>query len=576
MSALRPFLRLFRRHPWRLLLGVLLAIVTLLASIGLLALSGWFLAASSLAGLAGLYSFNYMLPAAGVRGAAIARTAARYFERLVSHDATFRVLQHLRVFTFSRLIALAPGQLAAFRQGDLLNRFVSDVDTLDHLYLRVIAPLAGAFVVIVVVTLGIGLVDVRLALVLGGVMLAALVAMPPLFYRLGAPAGRAIALQGAAWRLRLMQWLSGQAELTLYGLAAGWRQQLDIDERRWQAAQRQQQRLQALSQSLLLLLSGATVTLLLWISAGGLAHDASPGALIALVVFCALAAFEALAPVAGAFLPLAQVIAAAERVNALIDQTPTLAFPAASTSDAGSLAVAIDQVSFHYPQRPDAVLDQLSLSVRAGERVALLGPTGCGKSTLLALLTRAWEVDSGSIRLQNLALRDWDARSLRQRISVVTQRVHLFNQTLRDNLRIARPDASDAQLSDVLRQTGLARLLEGDEGLNAWLGDGGRPLSGGELRRLAIARALLHDGDLWLLDEPTEGLDATTERHILALLQQVTAGKTLIMVTHRLSGLDALDRICVMENGQIVEQGTHQELISKAGRYWHFQQRFAL
>ncbi|WP_312158527.1 ATP-binding cassette domain-containing protein, partial [Pantoea piersonii] len=120
------------------------------------------------------------------------------------------------------------------------------------------------------------------------------------------------------------------------------------------------------------------------------------------------------------------------------------------------------------------------------------------------------------------------------------------------------------------------RLLESEEGLNAWLGEGGRPLSGGELRRLAIARALLHDGDLWLLDEPTEGLDAATEHQILALLQQVTAGKTLIMVTHRLSGLDALDRICVMENGQIAEEGTHHELISKEGRYWHFQQRFAL
>ncbi|HAB23428.1 MAG TPA: cysteine/glutathione ABC transporter ATP-binding protein/permease CydC, partial [Pantoea sp.] len=211
-----------------------------------------------------------------------------------------------------------------------------------------------------------------------------------------------------------------------------------------------------------------------------------------------------------------------------------------------------------------------------GERVALLGPTGCGKSTLLALLTRAWDVEAGSITLQEVALRSWDEKSLRQRISVVTQRVHLFNQTLRENLRVARPDASDAQLSEALRQSGLTRLLESEEGLNAWLGEGGRPLSGGELRRLAIARALLHDGDLWLLDEPTEGLDATTEQQILALLQQVTAGKTLIMVTHRLSGLETLDRICVMENGQIVEQGAHHELISKEGRYWHFQQRFAL
>lgn len=574
MSALRPFLRLFLRHPWRLSLGVLLAIVTLLASIGLLALSGWFLAASSLAGLAGLYSFNYMLPAAGVRGAAISRTAARYFERLVSHDATFRVLQHLRVFTFSRLIALAPGQLATFRQGDLLNRFVGDVDTLDHLYLRVIAPLAGAVVVIVVVTLGISLLDVGLALTLGGVMLATLLLLP-LFYRLGAPAGRAIAQQRAQWRLRLMHWLSGQAELAIYGLSDRWRAQLDRDEARWQKAQ-QQQRLQALSQSLLLLISGATVTLLLWMSADSLTRDASSGALIALVVFCALAAFEALGPVAGAFLPLAQVIAAAQRVTGIIGQTPAIRFLASATSAAGSLSVAIDQVTFRYPHRPEAVLEGFSLQVRAGERVALLGPTGCGKSTLLALLTRAWDVEAGSITLQEVALRSWDEKSLRQRISVVTQRVHLFNQTLRENLRVARPDASDAQLSEALRQSGLTRLLESEEGLNAWLGEGGRPLSGGELRRLAIARALLHDGDLWLLDEPTEGLDAATEQQILALLHQVTAGKTLIMVTHRLSGLETLDRICVMENGLIVEQGAHHELISKEGRYWHFQQRFAL
>ena len=575
MSALRPFLRLFLRHPWRLSLGVLLAIVTLLASIGLLALSGWFLAASSLAGLAGLYSFNYMLPAAGVRGAAISRTAARYFERLVSHDATFRVLQHLRVFTFSRLIALAPGQLATFRQGDLLNRFVGDVDTLDHLYLRVIAPLAGAVVVIVVVTLGISLLDVGLALTLGGVMLATLLLLP-LFYRLGAPAGRAIAQQRAQWRLRLMHWLSGQAELAIYGLSDRWRAQLGRDEARWQKAQQQQLRLQALSQSLLLLISGATVTLLLWMSADSLTRDASSGGLIALVVFCALAAFEALGPVAGAFLPLAQVIAAAQRVTGIIGQTPAIRFPASATSAAGSLSVAIDQVTFRYPHRPEAVLEGFSLQVRAGERVALLGPTGCGKSTLLALLTRAWDVEAGSITLQEVALRSWDEKSLRQRISVVTQRVHLFNQTLRENLRMARPDASDAQLSEALRQSGLTRLLESEEGLNAWLGEGGRPLSGGELRRLAIARALLHDGDLWLLDEPTEGLDAATEQQILALLHQVTAGKTLIMVTHRLSGLETLDRICVMENGQIVEQGAHHELISKEGRYWHFQQRFAL
>lgn len=576
MSALRPFLRLWQRHPFRLTLGIVLAIVTLLASISLLTLSGWFLAASSVAGVAGLYTFNYMLPAAGVRGAAIIRTAARYAERLVSHDATFRVLQHLRVHTFGRLMALSPGQLSLFRQADLLNRFVADVDTLDHLYLRVISPLTGAFVVIVVVTLGLSLIAVPLALTLGGIMLGTLVLMPALFYRLGSPAGIAIARGRARWRLQLTQWLSAQAELTLYGASQQWRRQLDADEQRWQQAQRQQQHLQAAAQSLLLLISGVTVTLLLWLGAATISDQQLPGSLIALVVFCSLAAFEALAPIAGAFLPMSQVIAAAQRVSEVIDQPPAIAFPAASAAQPGSLTVRIDQLDFSYPGRPEKVLNGCCLTVNAGERIALLGPTGCGKSTLLALLTRGWESQHGTISLNDRRIADWSESELRQRISVVTQRVHLFSQSLRDNLLLACPDASDERLIRALNDVGLQRLLKNPEGLNAWMGEGGRPLSGGELRRLALARALLHDGDLWLLDEPTEGLDATTEQHILALLQQLTAGRTVIMVTHRLSGLEAMDRICVMDNGEIIEQGSHAELISKAGRYWRFRQRIAL
>ncbi len=576
MNDLLPFLRLFSRHPWRLGLGVVLAIITLLASIGLLTLSGWFLAASSLAGVAGLYTFNYMLPAAGVRGAAITRTAARYFERLVSHDATFRVLQHLRVFTFGKLIALAPEQLARFRQGELLNRFVSDVDTLDHLYLRVISPLIGAAVVIVVVTCGLALLDVPLALLLGGIMLLTLLLMPPLFWRLGTSAGHQIAQHQAIWRMQLTHWITGLSELKIYGAAHLWRAQLDREELNWQQAQRRQHRLQALAQSLLLVISGATVTLLLWISANGVGGNTAPGAFIALFVFCGLAAFEALAPVAGAFLPLSQVNSAAKRVQEIIEQPAAIHFPHAKISSASGINLKMENISFSYPQRPEPVLQHFSLSLNAGEHLALLGPTGCGKSSLLALITRGWETQQGSISLNDSEIALWDEASLRSRISVVTQRVHLFSQTLRDNLLLAKPDASDEQLVDALNKVDLAHLAEHNEGLNAWMGDGGRPLSGGELRRLAIARALLHDGDLWLLDEPTEGLDASTEQQILTLLQHVTRGKTLIMVTHRLSGLDAMDRICVMDQGQIIESGSHAELISKAGRYWRFHQRFTL
>ncbi|RKQ39684.1 heme ABC transporter ATP-binding protein/permease CydC [Enterobacter sp. R1(2018)] len=572
MRALLPYLALYRRHIWLLSLGVVLAIVTLLASIGLLTLSGWFLSASAVVGVAGLYSFNYMLPAAGVRGAAITRTAGRYFERLVSHDATFRVLQHLRVFTFSKLLPLSPAGLARFRQGELLNRLVADVDTLDHLYLRVISPLVGAFMVIAVVTFGLSFLDVRLALTLGAILLATLLFLPPLFYYAGKPTGEALTVQRGQYRQQLTAWLQGHAELTIFGATKRYREQLDATEFGWQEAQRRQSELTALSQAVMLLIGGLAVVVMLWMAAAGVGGNTSPGALIALFVFCALAAFEALAPVTGAFQHLGQVIASALRVTQITSQRPEVTFVTGAPETFAQVSVAIRQVGFTYPQQPQSALNNITLAVEAGQHVAVLGRTGCGKSTLLQLLTRAWDPQQGEIQFNGRPLRELDENTLRAATSVVPQRVHLFSATLRDNLLLAAPLASDERLSAILERVGLEKLLS-DAGLNSWLGEGGRQLSGGELRRLAIARALLHDAPLMLLDEPTEGLDAETERQILDLLAEVTAGKTVLMVTHRLRGLTHFDSIIVMDNGQIIEQGNHAELMATGGRYYQFHQR---
>lgn len=572
MRALLPYLALYKRHKWLLTLGVVLAIVTLLASIGLLTLSGWFLSASAVVGVAGVYSFNYMLPAAGVRGSAIIRTAGRYFERLVSHDATFRVLQHLRVFTFSKLLPLSPAGLARFRQGELLNRMVADVDTLDHLYLRVISPLVGALVVILVVTFGLSFLDGTLALTLGGIMLLTLFLLPPLFYRAGKPTGEQLTHLRGRYRQQLTSWLQGQAELTIFNASTRYREQMEQTEVNWHDAQRRQSELTALSQALMLLIGGLAVIAMLWLAAGGIGDNTQPGALIALFVFCALAAFEALAPVTGAFQHLGQVIASALRLTQIIDQKPEVTFPQTEATVPTQVALRFENVTFSYPEQAQAALSDIALQVNAGEHIAILGRTGCGKSTLLQLITRAWDPQQGAILLNEQPLSNLGEPTLRRAMSVVPQRVHLFSATLRDNLLLARPDASDAELSAVLEQTGLGKLLE-ESGLNSWLGEGGRQLSGGELRRLAIARALLHDAPLMLLDEPTEGLDATTESQILDLLAELMRDKTVLMVTHRLRGLARFNRIVVMDNGQIIEQGTHAELLSQQGRYYQFKQR---
>ncbi|MCE9899831.1 heme ABC transporter ATP-binding protein/permease CydC [Raoultella terrigena] len=572
MRALLPYLALYKRHIWLLMLGVVLAIVTLLASIGLLTLSGWFLSASAVVGVAGIYSFNYMLPAAGVRGAAIIRTAGRYFERLVSHDATFRVLQHLRVFTFSKLLPLSPAGLARFRQGELLNRIVADVDTLDHLYLRVISPLVGALVVILVVTAGLSILDVTLALTLGGIMLLTVLILPPLFYRAGKPAGECITQMRGQYRQQLTAWLQGQAELMLFNASDRYREQLEKTEQRWQDGQRRQAELTALSQALMLLIGGVAVIAMLWLTSAGVGGNSQPGALIALFVFCALAAFEALAPVTGAFQHLGQVIASARRITQITEQPPEVSFAQSADQTFSRVALTLNQVTFSYPQQPTAALENISLQVSAGDHIAILGRTGCGKSTLLQLLTRAWDPAQGEILLNDQPLAQLNETTLRRAMSVVPQRVHLFSATLRDNLLLAAPQASDAHLVNILERVGLGKLLD-DSGLNSWLGEGGRQLSGGELRRLAIARALLHDAPLMLLDEPTEGLDATTESQILDLLAEVMKEKTVLMVTHRLRGLARFNQIIIMDNGKIIEQGSHAELLAQQGRYYQFKQR---
>ncbi len=572
MRALLPYLTLYKRHKWMLTLGIVLAIVTLLASIGLLTLSGWFLSASAVVGVTGIYSFNYMLPAAGVRGAAITRTAGRYFERLVSHDATFRVLQHLRIYTFSKLLPLSPAGLARYGQGELLNRVVADVDTLDHLYLRVLSPLVGAFVVIVVVTLGLSVLDLTLAITLGGIMLLTLFILPPLFYQAGKSTGQNLTHLRGQYRQQLTSWLQGQAELTIFGASDRYRTQMETTELQWHEAQRRQSELTALSQAVMLLIGALAVVMMLWMASGGVGGNTQPGALIALFVFCALAAFEALAPVTGAFQHLGQVIASALRITELTEQKPEVTFPDTDATVSEQITLTLREVSFSYPGQTQKALDTLSLLAKPGEHIAILGRTGCGKSTLLQLLTRAWDPQSGEILINDHPISTLNEAALRQCISVVPQRVHLFSATLRDNLLLAAPHASDEALSGMLCRVGLEKLLEGD-GLNAWLGEGGRQLSGGELRRLAIARALLHDAPLMLLDEPTEGLDATTESQMLELINDVMRNKTVLMVTHRLRGLSRFNQIIVMDNGHIIEQGNHADLLARQGRYYQFKQR---
>lgn len=565
MRVLLPFLRLFRRQWLMMSIGLLLTIITLAAGIGLLSLSGWFLSASAVAGLAGV-GMNYFTPAGGVRGFSIARTASRYGERLTTHEATFRILTDLRQWAWKSLLPLSERNLAGMRRADLLNRLVADIDTLDHLYLRLLTPLTAFAVMLVALLFFIGWFDWSLALILCGGLLLAWLLLPLVFYRLGKMPGMAVLNGRRQYRINLLSWLAGQAELALFGANSSQRAKLDNDETDWLASQRTMASVTGLSQAALILFHGVILLLILWFAADGVGSDIPPGPMMALPVFCALAVFEMMMPLAGAFQHLSSCLLAAERVSELTAQQADIVFPHQSDARVTAGAISLQHIQFGY-QAEQPILRELNLDIAAGSKVALLGKTGCGKSTLLSLITRQWQPDSGQIRLDGTAITQFDETSLRNAMTVVSQRVALLSGSLRDNLQMALPEkVSDERLADVLTQVGLAHLLEG-KGLQAWVGEGGRQLSGGEQRRIGVARALLRDAPILLLDEPTEGLDRRTEQEILKLLFAHAEGKTLLMISHRLTGMAQMDAIHLLDGGQIRASGTHQQLLQSEPAY---------
>ncbi|UAB71605.1 cysteine/glutathione ABC transporter ATP-binding protein/permease CydC [Vibrio sp. SCSIO 43132] len=566
MRDLLPYLKLYKKHWFGLSLGMLLAFATLFASIGLLTLSGWFIAASAVAGLTiARETFNYMLPGAFVRGFAMSRTAGRWGERVVSHNATFKLLTDLRIFFYEKLTPLIPGKVANIRDADLLNRLVADIDAMDHVYLRLISPLVVSVLGIASLTLFLCWFDPVLGLTLGGILLALVLIWPVIFYKLGKLNGQQLTLNKSELRIATLDWLQGHSELVLFGVESRYRDNIDSKQSALMENQAKHARITGLASSLLMLASGLTLVLMLWIAADGVGGRA-PDPFIAMIAFATMASFEILMPVAGAFQYLGQTVTSARRLNEIIHADPEVQFVTNETPQPDKFDIQLSDVTFGY-EADAPVLNNLDLHVGHGQKVAIVGQTGSGKSTLLQLVTRIWDAQSGQVAIGGRDVKQWSESALRTSTSVVSQRVDVLNGSLRDNLTIALPDAEDAQLIDVLEQVGLSKLNE-DKGLDTWLGEGGRQLSGGEKRRIGIARAVLRQSPIVLMDEPTEGLDKQTEQQMMQLFDKHFSDKTVIFITHRLVGLEKMDLVCLMEQGQFIETGSHADLIREQGRYY--------
>ncbi len=536
MSALLRIMALWRGRAGWLALGVAMSLGALIAGVGLMTLSGGLVAGGGALVIAPL-TLRLLWPS---------RVALRYLERLTTHGAMFRALADLRVWFFRGIAASSAGGLGFRHAGDLLARLVQDVEALDGLYQRVIVPLAGAVLLLPVVLIVIGRTDPLLALIVALLFAASGFALPAVAARAAAGAGQRLAAGGSALRVASLDALHGVREVRAFGAEGRMLAAVQAREATLLAAQRDLAGRSAWAGAAAFLCAQAGILAVL-VAAG--AHPAAA----ALLAFLAVAAFEAVGGLPRAGVSAGQAIAAARRVLGAADGAAPVPEPARPAAPPKGSALKFEAVRFAWAADRPPVFDGLTLDVPQGARVALLGPSGAGKSTLAALALKVAAPQAGRILLGGVDIATLAAAGVRQRIGWLSQTTHLFDDTVRNNLLLARPDADDAALWAALDAARVAEVVRAlPEGLDAWVGEQGAQLSGGQGRRVALARALLSPAPVLILDEPCAGLDADTERAFLATLNEVADGRTVVLIAHRLTGVERLDRIFRLSAGRAV------------------------
>jgi len=566
----RPLIGQFLLHRRRIGLGAVMGLLTLLSGIGLLSVAGWFLTAAAVAGLTagGAAAFNFFFPSVGVRLFAFVRTLSRYGERVFSHDATFRILESLRVWFYRQVEPMAPGILSKYRSGDILNRLVEDIDTLDQLYLRFFSPVLSALFIGLCLTALLFFFDANMALSALGFMAAGGLAVPLAMRRLGDDTGKDLSRKSTDLRNRIVEGIQGLPEILAYGAAETYLSEIRSDDKALLEAQFRMSRLTGLSNALITLISGLAVIVTTYLAVGLTVKGEMDGATLAFATLAVMAAFEAIFPLPVAFQYFGRTRAAGKRVLAFGDKKPAVTFRTRSTTLPEQFDIYFDNVGFRYHPVAPPALSRVSFRLGHGRRMAVIGPSGSGKSTLARLLTRFWDPDTGRILMGGKEIRDLCEADLRRNVSMVSQRAHIFHASIRDNLLIAKPDATSTEMERVLEQVHLLDWVRSlPKGLDTWLGEAGRLLSGGQARRLALCRLFLHDAPVWILDEPTEGLDRITEQKLIGAILGAAAGKTLIWITHRLVEVEKMDRILLLDSGRVVAQGSHDNLMAEIDDY---------
>lgn len=547
MKSILAFRTLFIGQAKGLLLALLLSLVTLGAGVALLGTSGWFITAAALT-TAGL-GFNLFVPSALVRAFSFIRILARYGERLAGHDATLRLLSDIRGWLFARLFPRLPFSDRSLRHGDLVSRLTADVDALDTAFLVAIGPIAAAIAIGGTLTAVLAWLLPGAALVYGLCFAIAVLLVPTGLVLASRRAGSDVVTRAAAARAAVLDGIEGHADLTLFGALGATQTRFRNTAERLSAARLSLATLTALAGFGVQALAAIALVGSLWLGLQAFASAQVEGPVLAGLLLAIAGSFEATSTIVRSVGKLTTAMAAAERLTAIADSPITIADPATPEPLPSHLTLDIDNISFNYPGGPP-VLSHLSLSVAPGDHVAITGASGGGKSSLLALLLRLAEPQSGRITLGGINLPALRQADVHASMALLSQDSPLFNDTIRANLLIARPAADDGALWAALTAAGIEPFVRAlPHGLDTLVGEGGRTVSTGQARRLCLARTLLSNAKILLLDEPTTGLDRTAEVAFFETLRQAATGRTVILVTHAAIPDGTVDRVLTLRNG---------------------------
>ncbi|MFP3363731.1 thiol reductant ABC exporter subunit CydC [Pseudoalteromonas sp. SIMBA_148] len=581
---MRNFIRLLKLcapHYKAMLLGTFLATITVLANVGLLAISGWFLASMAAAGIAGV-QMNYFTPAGTIRFLAIVRTASRYGERLVTHNATFLLLSEIRTNVFATLSKLNNVDLAMSRSADLVNRLQNDVDALDKFYLNVLLPMLVALLSVPIIMLFMSAYNGNVALIcFTGIILIGVVIPALLSIKLTKNSHKETQLS-AQLRSELSDTLTGLRELSIYQARS---QQLNkCDELSEQYNQQLFIRHKALANSdglsllvVQLAMLASIVTIVPLVYASSMVNVE-----LAMLSLFVLASFESVLLLPNAFVELPNVLKAAERLFTLEDKAASTQIESKHVDidenfSAQNHTLVLNNISYQYGEQ--TALTNISFELMPQQKVAIVGRSGSGKTTLVNLLTGLWPLQQGSITLNNqnsvVDLHSLNNDIRANVINILAQQHHIFDGTLSENLRYAAPNATKEQMIEALALAQLSPWFnELKEGLKTRLGTGGRNVSQGQSRRIAIAQALLKNPTILVLDEPTEGLDNQSKQGVMQAIMHVMNNASVLTITHDPALLAQMDNVVWLEGGKVVAQGSHKELSSTYPDYIALTTRF--